>query len=191
MCGLVSRLIISFVCLQKEPEKRPEVKKKEPPGCPPGPPPDLIEMREFDSDYESEEEEPKLKKLKSVRIEEVSVRKTNIQLANLSCEFTSKFQAPNRKDEEKDDDLSVKQPTSLQQRMLAISGQNIDEFMKEMENVQKKKEQERAADLQERLSTLDKDKDSSENSECMQSTTDSEKRLILNKKFFLNFYSRK
>lgn len=51
--------------------------------------------------------------------------------------------------------------------MLAISGQNIDEFMKEMENVQKKKEQERAADLQERLSTLDKDKDSSENSECM------------------------
>lgn len=57
---------------QKEPEKRPEVKKKEQPGCPPGPPPDLIEMREFDSDYESEEEEPKSKKLKSVRHEEVS-----------------------------------------------------------------------------------------------------------------------
>ncbi|KAG4079148.1 hypothetical protein HA402_001119 [Bradysia odoriphaga] len=129
--------------LPKEPEKRPEVKKKEPPGCPPGPPPDLIEMHEFDSDYESEEEEPKSKKLKSVRHED----------------------APIRKDDEKDEDLSVKQPTSLQQRMLAISGQNIDEFMKEMENVQKKKEQERAADLQERLSTLDKDKDSSENSE--------------------------
>lgn len=31
-------------------------------------------------------------------------------------------------------------PNSLQQRMLAISGQNIDEFMKEMENVHKKRD---------------------------------------------------
>ncbi|KAJ6638482.1 WW domain-binding protein 11 [Pseudolycoriella hygida] len=129
--------------VQKEPEKRPEVKKKEPPGCPPGPPPDLAEMREFDSDYDSEEDEPKSKKQKLLRHEEVV----------------------NRKDGDKNEDLSVKQPTSLQQRMLAISGQNIDEFMKEMENVQKKKEQERAADLHERLSTLDKDKESSDNSE--------------------------
>uniref|UniRef100_A0A1I8QBF2 Wbp11/ELF5/Saf1 N-terminal domain-containing protein n=1 Tax=Stomoxys calcitrans TaxID=35570 RepID=A0A1I8QBF2_STOCA len=34
---------------------------------------------------------------------------------------------------------SVTKPNSLQQRMLAISGQNIDDFMKEMENVHKKK----------------------------------------------------
>ncbi|XP_023304557.2 WW domain-binding protein 11 [Lucilia cuprina] len=33
----------------------------------------------------------------------------------------------------------VPKPNSLQQRMLAISGQNIDDFMKEMENVHKKK----------------------------------------------------
>uniref|UniRef100_A0A1A9UHY2 Wbp11/ELF5/Saf1 N-terminal domain-containing protein n=1 Tax=Glossina austeni TaxID=7395 RepID=A0A1A9UHY2_GLOAU len=39
----------------------------------------------------------------------------------------------------------VPKPNSLQQRMLAISGQNIDEFMREMENVHKKKEQEAAA----------------------------------------------
>lgn len=66
---------------QKEPEKRPEIKKKEPPGCPPGPPPDLIEMREFDSDYESEEEEePRSKKLKSVRHEEVSPYIYNLHL---------------------------------------------------------------------------------------------------------------
>lgn len=38
-------------------------------------------------------------------------------------------------------------PTSLQQRMLALSGQNIDEFMKEMEEVHKKRERDRAADL--------------------------------------------
>lgn len=59
--------------------------------------------------------------------------------------------------------------------------------MKEMENVQKKKEQERAADLQERLSTLDKDKDSSENSECKALLkTYSVKRLKMKRKF-LNF----
>lgn len=50
----------------------------------------------------------------------------------------------------------VKKPTSLQQRMLAISGQNIDEFMKEMENVQKKKELERAVDLHGRLAACEK-----------------------------------
>lgn len=37
-------------------------------------------------------------------------------------------------------------PTSLQQRMLALSGQNIDEFMKEMEVVQRKREQDRNND---------------------------------------------
>ncbi|XP_011198501.2 WW domain-binding protein 11 [Bactrocera dorsalis] len=42
---------------------------------------------------------------------------------------------------------SLSKPNSLQQRMLAISGQNIDEFMKEMENVHKKKEKEREAAL--------------------------------------------
>lgn len=42
-------------------------------------------------------------------------------------------------------------PTSLQQRMLALSGQNIDDFMKEMEEVHKKRERDRAADLNARL----------------------------------------
>lgn len=42
-------------------------------------------------------------------------------------------------------------PTSLQQRMLALSGQNIDEFMKEMEEVHKKRERDRAADLNARF----------------------------------------
>lgn len=97
------------------------------------------------------------------------LKQNNFQFTTMST-LNLLFQIPNRKDE--DEDLSVKQPTSLQQRMLAISGQNIDEFMKEMENVQKKKEQERAADLQERLSTLDKDKDSTDNnSECMRKFT--------------------
>ncbi|XP_030026069.2 LOW QUALITY PROTEIN: WW domain-binding protein 11 [Manduca sexta] len=45
-------------------------------------------------------------------------------------------------------------PTSLQQRMLALSGQNIDDFMKEMEEVHRKKERDRAADLSARLNAL-------------------------------------
>ncbi|KAL4715868.1 hypothetical protein ACJJTC_014600 [Scirpophaga incertulas] len=45
-------------------------------------------------------------------------------------------------------------PTSLQQRMLALSGQNIDDFMKEMEEVHKKRERDRAADLTARLTAL-------------------------------------
>ncbi|XP_067641787.1 WW domain-binding protein 11 isoform X2 [Eurosta solidaginis] len=54
---------------------------------------------------------------------------------------------------------SVSKPNSLQQRMLAISGQNIDEFMKEMENVHKKKEREREAAVRgdEALTTSDEE----------------------------------
>ena len=53
----------------------------------------------------------------------------------------------------KDEGADVIKPTNLQQRMLALSGQNIDDFMKEMENVHKKKEQERI-DVQERILTI-------------------------------------
>ncbi|CAH4028820.1 WW domain-binding protein 11 [Pieris brassicae] len=49
-------------------------------------------------------------------------------------------------------------PTSLQQRMLALSGQNIDDFMKEMEEVHRKRERDRAADLNARLSALKRTK---------------------------------
>ncbi|CAH0545954.1 unnamed protein product [Brassicogethes aeneus] len=39
-----------------------------------------------------------------------------------------------------DSESSTVKPTSLQQKMVALSGQNVDEFMKEMETVQKKME---------------------------------------------------
>lgn len=131
------------VIVEAIPEKVPEKKKKEPPGCPPGPPPSLFDMPELDSDYEDDEPlPPKTKRAKTTRPTDSDSSKTE----SSRDEATPKAPEP-----------EVLKPTSLQQRMLAISGQNIDEFMKEMENVQKKKEQERAADLQERLSTLEKD----------------------------------
>ncbi|KAL1518213.1 hypothetical protein ABEB36_001871 [Hypothenemus hampei] len=43
--------------------------------------------------------------------------------------------------DDSNDDLAVNKPTSLQQKMVALSGQNVDDFMKEMETVQKKLEQ--------------------------------------------------
>lgn len=47
--------------------------------------------------------------------------------------------------EESSSEASVK-PTSLQQKMVALSGQNVDEFMKEMETVQKKIENNKEED---------------------------------------------
>lgn len=102
-----------------------------PPGCPVGPPPSLMAMRELDSDQE-DEEMPIVKATMAARV-----------TATVVASIGSAAQQQQQQD--------VKKPTSLQQRMLAISGQNIDEFMKEMENVHKKKELERAADLQGRL----------------------------------------
>ncbi|XP_056641745.1 WW domain-binding protein 11 [Diorhabda sublineata] len=44
------------------------------------------------------------------------------------------------------DEPSTVKPTSLQQKMVALSGQNVDDFMKEMETVQKKIELQRTED---------------------------------------------
>lgn len=137
------------VLVEASGDKVAEKKKKEPPGCPPGPPPSLLDMAELDSDYDEDEAAApppaKVKRTKSQRFADTD--------------------APAKVDASRDEppkgvvvvEPEVLKPTSLQQRMLAISGQNIDEFMKEMEHVQKKKEQERFASLQERLSTLEKE----------------------------------
>ncbi|XP_062548511.1 WW domain-binding protein 11 [Armigeres subalbatus] len=86
------------------------------PGCPPGPAPDLFAMPELDFDLEEFHNETQ----KSVKF----------------------FDDADSRDNSDDSDVEKpKQPSSVQQKMLAISGQNLDEFMKEMENVQKKKDQ--------------------------------------------------
>ncbi|XP_028140988.1 WW domain-binding protein 11 [Diabrotica virgifera virgifera] len=56
-------------------------------------------------------------------------------------EFGTKIQDEVKDAEKKDidsEETSPAKPTSLQQKMVALSGQNVDEFMKEMETVQKK-----------------------------------------------------
>lgn len=65
------------------------------------------------------------------------------------------------KEKEKDRDIAKVKPTTLQQKMLAMAGQDIDQFMREMEVVHKKRETERAQDLNARLSLLEAENESS------------------------------
>lgn len=57
--------------------------------------------------------------------------------------------------------MTSKKPTTVQQKMLAMAGhQDIDQFMREMEVVHKKRETERAQDLNARLSLLEETENS-------------------------------
>ncbi|XP_058124101.1 WW domain-binding protein 11 [Anopheles ziemanni] len=94
------------------------------PGCPPGPPPDLFDMPELDYDLDKFHEET----AKSVK-------------------FYDDADSKDHSEESDGGEKQVKQPNTVQQKMLALSGQNIDDFMKEMESVQKKKEQSTPADV--------------------------------------------
>ncbi|XP_058057961.1 WW domain-binding protein 11 [Anopheles bellator] len=91
------------------------------PGCPPGPPPDLFNMPELDYDLDRFHAEMQ----KSVKF------------------YDDGDGSRDNTDDSGDggERPSSKQPNTVQQKMLALSGQNIDDFMKEMESVQKKKEQ--------------------------------------------------
>lgn len=137
-------------------EKTAAKSKKLTPGCPPGPPPNLLAMRELDSDYEDEIPPPKAKKSK--------------------IRFSDETK-PGKNDENKPDktkkEEEIQKPTSLQQRMLALSGQNIDEFMKEMENVQKKKEREKVTSMKKRLGLSDDESDEEKKSESESDDDDS------------------
>lgn len=62
-------------------------------------------------------------------------------------EFTTKLAAEEEievdEDALSDTESKTVKPTSLQQKMVALSGQNVDDFIKEMETVQKKIESSR------------------------------------------------
>jgi WW domain-binding protein 11 len=100
------------------------------PGVPAGPPPSL-------SDYDEE----------GTDTEAVDVRSKKIRFA--------------ADDEGGEEDISVpgeeKGPKvdTLQRKMLAMSGQDVDAYMKEMEEVHKKTEAEKAVDLRQRMARLE------------------------------------
>lgn len=95
-----------------------EPKRKDPPGCPPGPPPNLLLMRDLDSDYETDDSD--------------RGRRSPVSKRYKSSRRYSSDRSSSRSDDSEND---VPKPTSVQQRMLAIAGQKYDDFMKELENV--------------------------------------------------------
>lgn len=113
---------------------------KEPPGVPPYPPVDL----------DSEDEESPADKIK----ETANQKSRTIRFAD---DKSNKLKQVIEKETEKERDLVKVKPTSLQQKMLVMAGQDIDQFMREMEVVHKKRETERAQDLNVRLSLLESD----------------------------------
>lgn len=104
-------------------------KQKESPGVPPFPPIDLLSLRELDSDYESNDSDD-------------ANRPVAVKKARRYSSDQSSSHSDNR-DSGSDYEVEVPKPTSVQQRILAIAGQKYDDFMKELENVHKKKEQDR------------------------------------------------
>ncbi|XP_063239656.1 WW domain-binding protein 11 [Bacillus rossius redtenbacheri] len=113
------------------------------PGVPPGPPPELSDAEDEPMEQDEGPAEPDGKQ-----------RPRTIR-------FEDDEEGAGEEDEEEGAAPTPK-PTSLQQKMLAMAGQDIDQFMKEMEEVQRKREQERAADLSSRLSQLDGGKEDSD-----------------------------
>lgn len=103
------------------PESADPNKPKDDPGVPPSAPPSLLTMRELDSDYESEVDEDAGEQ----------------RSAHNSTDQSSSDSDDGRQSDHSDDALP--KPTSVQQRILAIAGQKYDDFMKELENVHKKK----------------------------------------------------
>ncbi|XP_043275121.1 WW domain-binding protein 11 [Venturia canescens] len=113
---------------------------KEPPGVPPFPPPDLGEDEELQE-----------------KSKDSSNKSRTIRFAD-DKEDSSKQETESKekeKEKEKEREIVKVKPTTLQQKMLAMAGQDIDQFMREMEVVHKKRETERAQDLSARLSLLD------------------------------------
>ncbi|KAJ8919833.1 hypothetical protein NQ315_006362 [Exocentrus adspersus] len=68
------------------------------------------------------------------------------EVEEFSCKIPDEDKEAETEEALIDAEVSPAKPTSLQQKMVALSGQNVDDFMKEMETVQKKLESSRDED---------------------------------------------
>jgi len=120
------------------------MKSKICPGVPPGMPPQTME-------YEDLTEPRKESRKRKIRFgaDDDDERPPGVQDDDDGAE-----------DDEVDEDggrVNAPQPNSLQRKMLEMAGQDLDQFMKEMEEVHKQKEEEKEKDLQRRLARLEEE----------------------------------
>ncbi|XP_075224391.1 uncharacterized protein LOC142326095 [Lycorma delicatula] len=123
--------------LRKRSAYSPPPRPKSPPGVPPGPPPELSSDEETDAIDQHDEK--------------TKIRARTIRFAKDS---DSETDAEDEDDEGRGKD-SKQKPSSLQQKTLSTAGQDIDAFMKEIEEVQKKKEAEQLQHQQQQQQTVD------------------------------------
>ncbi|CAK1586359.1 unnamed protein product [Parnassius mnemosyne] len=150
--------VIPKPILKKDSVYREKPVGVEPPGVPPGPPPDYVflicEAMKTDAHKEK----------KSLRFSDLPdegppgeyghTPQITVENQPVHEDFDGEAIDESERPSSPQSAAPAPKPTSLQQRMLALSGQNIDDFMKEMEEVHKKRERDRAADLNARLSAL-------------------------------------
>jgi len=120
--------------LKKPPSVLDSVKPLLCPGVPAGPPPPI-------EDYDVADAE--------------AIRKRTIRFGDEREETLEKTVS-----DDPENATTPGQPNSLQKKMLAMAGQDLDQFMREMEEVHRSREAEKAADLQARLARLESDPDS-------------------------------
>lgn len=138
----------------------PEVRR--PPGCPPTLPPDLSDDEEDKlEDMETEQSRPTLAREKDTEKPEESERGgDDLPPRPRTIRFKDGEESEEDKEEdgpgegEGDGTTGNKGLTSLQTKLLQMSGQDIDDFMRETEVLFREKEAERRADLKARLHRL-------------------------------------
>nr|CAD7447537.1 unnamed protein product [Timema bartmani] len=153
-------------------------KLKKPPGVPPGPPPDISDdeesMEQDDESYENSSESKAPARQRTIRfaddeMADGGVNGKDSELAATPASVAAEPETPVASEDPMSSSqpdsppVLASKPTSLQQKMLAMAGQDIEQFMREMEEVHRKRENDRAADLNTRLSQMDT-RDSSETS---------------------------
>ncbi|KAF4522158.1 hypothetical protein B566_EDAN010418 [Ephemera danica] len=134
------------------------------PGVPPGPPPDLSDEEEEMETVVPVDDRPRTIRFADDQAEVEMTEPTSVQEPQETPEPVSREEGEPSETVGSSEGPSKPQPTALQQKMLQMAGQDIDEFMREMEEVHRRREQDRQADLNSRLSKIDSDTPASEES---------------------------
>lgn len=136
----------------------PPTEPKKPPGCPPTLPPELSDDEDDSNAMETEPIVPGMEKDDVDEEENVENEKPEAEEDKEKPKSrTIRFVDSDDSDEEKDTRVTISKSkglTSLQTKLLQMSGQDIDDFMRETEVLFKEKEAERKADLRARLDKL-------------------------------------